>query len=91
MATLSAVTEAIVGLGGTAFKSISRQNIKIALGSGVSAARVNNTLKKAVASGKLVQDKGSYKLPHQSGAAAPASGKKPAGRKLKVPILDLDT
>ena len=47
-------------------KGVSRQAIKAALGDGVSAARVNNCLKKAVAAGKLIAVKGSFKL-----AAAP--------------------
>ena len=70
MASLAAVTATIASLGGTAYVSVSRVNIKKAM-PGVSAARLNNTLKGAVASGKLVQDKGSYKLPKKgTGSAA---------------------
>ena len=46
-------------------KGVSRSAIKKALGD-VSAARVNTSLKKAVAAGRLIQDKESFKL-----AAAP--------------------
>lgn len=44
MASFAAVTAAIVGLGGTAYKGVSRQNIKAALPD-VSAARLDDTLK----------------------------------------------
>ena len=62
MASFDKVAAAITSLkvAGSA-KGVSRQAIKGALGD-VSAVRVNNTLKAAVASGKLIQVKGSYKL-----------------------------
>ena len=75
MASFAAVSKAITDLKvkGSS-KGVSRDAIKKALGD-VSAARVNNTLKGAVASGKLIQIKGSYKLPK------PVAKKKPAAKK----------
>lgn len=66
-------------------KGVSREAIKGKLGD-VSAARVNVGLKKAVAAGKLIQVKGSYKLappkarPKTGGKKKPAP-KKPAAKK----------
>ena len=76
MASFGKVSAAIAALqGGDTGKPVSRQAIKAALGSGVTAARLNNTLKSNVASGKLVQIKASYRLKIQPGRkpkAAPA-------------------
>lgn len=61
-------------------KGVSRTAIKTALGD-VSAARVNMSLKKAVAAGKLIQVKESFKLPKP--VAAPKPKKKKAAPKKK--------
>ena len=83
MASFDKVAAAITSLkvAGSA-KGVSRQAIKGALGD-VSAARINNTLKTAVASGKLIQLKGSYKLPKpvKKAAAKKAAPKKKATKK----------
>ena len=61
--SLARVTEVIAKLKvrGSA-KGVSRHAIKAALGSGVNEVRVNNTLRKGVAKGWLLQVKGSYKV-----------------------------
>ena len=67
MASFAKVSAAIASLtdaGST--KGASRQAIKKALGLEIPSVRVNNTLKAAVASGKLIQVKGSYRLPKAS-------------------------
>jgi len=71
MASFAKVSAAIASLtdaGST--KGASRQAIKKALGLEIPSVRVNNTLKAAVASGKLIQVKGSYRLPKASAARA---------------------
>ena len=90
MASFAAVTAAIVGLGGTVdsttYQGVSRQNIKAALPD-VSAARLNGTVKKAVAGGKLVQDKGSHNLPKQA-ASEVAAAKSATTRQFGVTDVD---
>ena len=81
MASFAKVAEAIESLKvkGSS-KGVSREAIKKALGD-VSAPRVNNTLKAAVASGKLIQIKGSYKV---AKPAAKPKAKKAAPAKKKA-------
>ena len=67
-------------------KGVSRQAIKAKLGDDVPIARINLCLRKAVAAGRLLQIKGSYKFP--STKKKPAS--KPATKKKKVWALTFE-